>query len=246
MKECTFDIGGYMKRKKEKFVGNIPEGLSSFNPSVFQREFLDIVEYSGHDIIFTDSHAGTGKTTAALYYAFKQLCTNPHMKLVLVRTPAEMGKDRIGFLPGEANLQDKLGPHFESAMKISKEMYGTNKFECDLDKKIFFTVPNYALGVTREDCIYIIDEAQLLEPLILKLLLERIGKGTKTIVLGSSSQLYADDKTGRNALRDAYKRFFNEDGTQKYNNIVKYTFPIDAVMRHDVVKTVIEAYDKEV
>lgn len=234
-----------MKKKKEKFVGIIPEGLKDFDPSVFQAEYLSIVNDESNHIIFTDSHAGTGKTSAALYYGLKQLCVNPHMKLVLIRTPAEMGKDRIGFLPGEASLQDKLGPHFESAIKIAKEMYGDKKFECDIGKKIIFTVPNYALGVTREDCVYIIDEAQLLEPLILKLLLERIGHGTKTLVLGSSSQLYADDRGGRNALRDAYKRFFNEDGSSKYEGIVKYSFPLDAVMRHDIVKTVIQAYDVE-
>lgn len=232
-----------MTRKKEKFVGTMPEGIKDFDPSKYQSEFLSLVEDENNHIIFTDSHAGTGKSTVALYYALRQLCIFPNKKLVYVRTPAEMGKDRIGFLPGEANLQDKLGPHFESAIKITTDLYGESKFKCDEGKKIIFTVPNYALGVTREDCIYIIDEAQLLEPLILKLLLERIGHNTKTIVLGSSSQLYADDRSGRNALRDAYGRFFHEDGTSKYEGIVKYTFPIDAVMRHDIVKTVIQAYE---
>ncbi len=84
-----------------------------------------------------------------------------------------------------------------------------------------------------------------MEPLILKLLLERIGHNTTTIVLGASGQLYADNGHGRNALRDAKSRFFNEDGSSKYNNIGYYKFPLEACMRSDVVIDVIKAYDNE-
>lgn len=126
---------------------------------------------------------------------------------------------------------------------LLEEFLGKGKVENDLGKRIHFSIPNFALGHTRKNCIYIIDEAQVLEPLILKLLLERIGENTKTLVLGSSGQLYADDKYGRNALRDALGRFFDQHGNPLYPNIGKYRFPLEAVMRDDVVKDVIRAYD---
>ncbi|MNY19609.1 hypothetical protein D3C86_1530490 [compost metagenome] len=81
--------------------------------------------------------------------------------------------------------------------------------------------------------------------MILKLLLERIGHNTTCIVLGSSGQLYAENGHGRNALRDAMKRFFNEDMSPKYENIGYYKFPLEACMRNDVVIDVIRAYDNE-
>jgi phosphate starvation-inducible protein PhoH len=229
------------KEKKNKFIGNEDSyiGIKSFVPSSWQLEGLNTIEEN--DITFIDSYAGVGKTSMALYYACKRYLSDVHKQIVFVRTPAEMGLDRIGFLPGEADLNDKLGPHFESTKLLLIDFLGKGKFEADLDKRIHFTIPNYALGHTRTSTVYIIDEAQLIPPLILKLLLERIGEDTKTIVLGCSGQLYASEK-GRNGLRDALVRFF-PDGEKRYPTIGYYKFPLDAVMRHDVVKNVIEAYD---
>ncbi len=218
-------------------------GMRSFNPSKWQKECLEVIE--DHRITFVDSSAGVGKTSVALYYACQQYLADVNKKIVFVRTPAEMGKDRIGFLPGEANTTDKLGPHFESTKALLTEFIGKGKMDADEGKRIIFTIPNFALGKTYSDCIYVLDECQLLEPLILKLLLERIGHNTTTIVLGSSGQLYADNGHGRNALRDARKRFFNEDGSKKYENIGYYKFPVEACMRDDVVIDVIRAYDNE-
>ena len=83
-----------------------------------------------------------------------------------------------------------------------------------------------------------------MQPLILKLLLERIGPETKTLVLGSSGQLYASNK-GRNALRDAMGRFFNADMSKKYEQIGYSKFPIEAVMRDSIVIDVIKAYEND-
>lgn len=217
-------------------------GMKTFHPSQWQKECL--AEIDAHEILFVDSYAGTGKSSIALYYACQQYLADVHKQIVFVRTPAEMGMDRIGFLPGAATMDEKLGMHFESTKALIVDFIGKGKFEADLGKRIHFTIPNFALGHTRTDTVYIIDEAQLMQPLILKLLLERIGHNTKTIVLGSSGQLYATEK-GRNALRDARSRFFNEDGSKKYENIGYYKFPIEAVMRADIVKDVIHAYDNE-
>lgn len=220
-------------------------GMKTFHPSKWQKEALEII--GEHKITFVDSSAGVGKTSVALFYACQQYMADVNKKIVFVRTPAEVGKDRIGFLPGAATtgMEDKLGPHFESTKALLVDFIGKGKMEADEGKRIFFTIPNFALGKTFSDTIYIIDESQLLEPLILKLLLERIGLGTQAIVLGSSGQMYADNGNGRNALRDAVTRFFNEDKSKKYERIGYYKFPLEACMRDDVVIDVITAYDNE-
>lgn len=219
-------------------------GLKSFKPTIWQQEALDVIE--AHDITFVDSVAGTGKTTMALYYACKEYVADVNKQIVFVRTPAEVGPDRIGFLPGAAKTdsESKLGPHFESTKSLLQDFLGKNKMDSDEGKRIFFSIPNFELGKTRENSVYILDESQLLQPLILKLLLERIGHGTKTIVLGSSGQLYTTDR-GRNGLRDAYARFFTPDMEKKYERIGHYKFPLDAIQRADVVRDVIEAYENE-
>ncbi|QGH72503.1 MAG: PhoH-like protein [Myoviridae sp. ctThM1] len=219
-------------------------GVRAFEPTIWQQEALDVIEQ--HDITFIDSVAGTGKTTTALYYACKEYLADVHKQIVFVRTPAEVGPDRIGFLPGSAKTdsENKLGPHFESTKAIMQDFIGKNKMDADEGKRIFFSIPNFELGKTRENSIYVLDECQLLQPLILKLLLERIGHGTKTIVLGSSGQLYTTDR-GRNGLRDAYARFFTPEMEKKYERIGFYKFPLDAIQRADVVRDVIEAYEND-
>lgn len=219
-------------------------GVHNFEPTVWQKEALEVIE--SHDITFVDSVAGTGKTTMALFYACKEYLADVNKQIVFVRTPAEVGPDRIGFLPGSAKTdsENKLGPHFESTKALLQEFVGKNKMDADEGKRIHFSIPNFELGKTRENTVYILDECQLLQPLILKLLLERIGHGTKTIVLGSSGQLYTTDR-GRNGLRDAYARFFTEDMQKKYERIGHYKFPLDAIQRADVVRDVIEAYENE-
>lgn len=230
------------KEKRRNWQQNECQGLFDFKPTEWQQEFLDTIEQ--HKITICDSVGGVGKTATALYYACREYLTDPTKKIVFVRTPVEAGPDKIGALPGEANLTDKLGFHFESTRILIEEFIGKAKFEADLNKRIEFTIPNFALGHTRTNCVYILDETQMMQPLILKLLLERIGEGTKTIVLGSSGQLYADAK-GRNAMRDARKRFFKEDGGKKYKDIGFYKFPVEAVMRDSVVMDIIRAYEDE-
>lgn len=220
-------------------------GMKSFNPSKWQKECLEVIHEN--DITFVDSVAGCGKSSVALYYACQQYLADVNKKIVFVRSPAEAGKDRIGFLPGGAttNSDEKLGPHFESTKALLEDFIGKQRMDNDEGKRIFFTIPNFALGKTFTNSVYILDESQLYEPLIMKLLLERIGHDTKTIVLGSSGQLYAENSYGRGALRDALQRFFNEDGSKKYPTIGKYKFPLEAIQRHDVVRDVIVAYDNE-
>lgn len=223
--------------QKAKFKND--NNLKDFRLTNYQRDCLNVV--AENKITFIDSFAGVGKSTTALYYACKEYLNDPSKSIVIVRSPTEMGRDNIGYLP--ASFESKIAVHMESTRIILESFLGKGKVENDLGKRIYFTIPNFALGHTRKNCIYIIEEAQVLEPLILKLLLERIGENTKTLVLGSSGQLYAKDKYGRNALADALQRFFDDKGNPLYPNIAKYKFPIDAIMRDDVVKDVIRAYD---
>lgn len=100
------------------------------------------------------------------------------------------------------------------------------------------------LGSTLSNSLILIDEAQQIQPIILKLLLERTGNFSKVVVAGCSSQIYTTDKN-RNALADAEKRFFTFDGEfveAKYPDMAYHEFDIEECHRADVVKDVIRAY----
>ena len=119
------------------------------------------------------------------------------------------------------------------------------KVECDLAKRIHFMVPNYALGETFDNALILIDEAQQLQPMILKLLLERLGKNSVCVVAGDRTQLYTTDKH-RNGLTDAISRFFRADHKglliPRYEQVEHFKFEVEDVQRSDIVKTVIKAY----
>ena len=162
--------------------------------------------------------------------------------------------DRIGFLP--AGMTDKLEPHFASAKMILESLLSKGKVETELEKKIFFKVPNFCLGCTFTNSVILIDEAQSLSPMILKLLLERIGENTKVIICGDSTQVYTKSN-GRNGLTNAMERFFetsngeldrdpvNKNLTPLFDNICYHRFGIEDVVRSEIVKSVLTAYSNK-
>lgn len=191
-------------------------------------------------LTFVDAPAGTGKSLTVLHTFVKEYIADNRKKIIVIRTPVEAGMDKIGALPNDYNA--KVEPHFASVRQLLENLMSKGKVETDLDNRIKFCIPNYVLGATFDDSLILIDEAQQLPPMILKLLLERVGIGSKVVVAGDSTQLYTDSNSKRNALKDALGRFFYEDNTSKYHDVALHKFTVSDVMRSDIVKTVILAY----
>jgi phosphate starvation-inducible PhoH-like protein len=194
-----------------------------------------------NDLVFCEGPAGTGKTMAVLYTYTKEYLMDKTKQLVVIRTPVEAGTDKIGALPD--TLEAKIEPHFASAKYLLTLLMSKGKVETDLGNRIHFKVPNFCLGATFDNSLILIDEAQQLPPLILKLLLERTGIGSKVVVCGDNTQLYSSGT--RNALMDALPRFFdNTNGVMKsrYDSISYHKFGVEDVQRSSLVKSVIRAY----
>ena len=212
-------------------------GINTYDLTETQKTFANkITEY---DLTFCVAPAGTGKTLTALHTFIRMYLQDPSLHLIYIRTPVEAGMDKIGALPD--GLDAKIEPHFAAARKLMENLLTKGKVETDLNHRIHFKIPNFCLGATFDNSLIIIDEAQQLPPLILKLLLERTGYNSKVIVLGDNTQLYTDSR-GRNALLDAMPRFFDSSMMGRYPNVVYHAFDVDDVMRSDLVKTVIRAY----
>lgn len=227
------------KRTQNKYIDS--NGIKNFHLTERQKEFYDVID--SNVITFVKGCPGSGKSNTALYYAVKNYLTNPSDNIIVVRTPVEVGCDKIGFLPSE--LRDKIAPHFSSAKVLLENLLSKGKVEADLEKRIHFLIPNYMLGVTIDNSVLLLDEAQELNPLTLKLILERIGTNTKVIVAGDPSQLYSNDKS-RNGLTDAINRFFEKDEegnlTPKYPGVGYFEFTERDIVRSDIVKCVVAAY----
>lgn len=228
---------GLAPTPKTTEVSRVKSNLEKFNPTAKQKEFIQLIE--DNTAVFVDSVAGTGKTSATLWYFCKEYLTNPHLQIVVVRTPVEIGLDKVGFLP--ADLNSKLAVHFDSTKKILSQFLGKEKVEADLDLRIKFMPVNYALGATYDNTLMLMDEVQQWSPAMLKLMLERIGKNTKVVIAGSSDQLLGTG-ANRDALKDARRRFINSNGVIKYPDIAFFEFDVEDCQRSEFVKDVVRAY----
>lgn len=225
-------------------IEKIGDRLKQFVPTDSQKTYINKIR--GNTLTICDAHAGTGKSSAALWYFAQEYLANPHMNIMIIRTPVELGDDKIGFLPDSA--ASKIAPHFESTKCLLEQFLGKTKVAADLEKRIFFNIPNFVLGRTIDNTLLLIDEAQVISSGVMKLLLERIGKNTKVVVAGCTQQMYAGDKK-RGGLDDLINRVYakEQDGddtifTPKYDDVALHHFGIEDVMRSDFVKTIIQAY----
>lgn len=194
-------------------------------------------------ITFVDSVAGTGKTSVVLHNFCTKFIKDVSTNIMVIRTPAESGEDKLGFLPN--GLDEKLSVHFVANQTILEDFLGKGVVENEMGKRIRFSPPNFELGKTWDNSYVLIDEAQMMGSGTLELLLSRIGNNTKVVVAGCSNQLFTNDGKKRDGLADAVCRFFDiteEYVEQKYDDIAFFEFGIDDVMRSDIVKSVIQAY----
>lgn len=226
-----------IQRKADKW--STENGINNIHLTDSQKELANKI--NSNIITFVDSPAGTGKSLAVLHTFVKEYLRDPTKRIIVIRTPVEAsGLDKVGFLPDD--LSKKLEPHFASTRHLLEQLLNKGKVETDIDHRIFFKVPNFELGATWDNSLVLIDEAQQMQPMILKLLLERIGLNSKVAVVGDGSQLYATNASQRNALKDAWSKFFNNEDNPKYQDIICHRFTVDDVMRSDIVKSVIRAY----
>lgn len=229
---------GKITRKANNW--NESYGYHNFHLTDGQKELCNKIR--ANTLVFVDSVAGTGKSTAVLYEFVKEYIHDNSKQILIVRSPVEAGGlDKIGFLPNE--LSQKIEPHFASSKKILEQLLSKGKVETDLDHRIKFKIPNFELGATWDNCLVLIDECQQLQPMIMKLLLERIGVGTKVVACGSSSQLYGSEASKRNGLKDAINRFFDDDYKPRYEDVAFHKFEIEEIQRSEIVKTVVRAYE---
>ena len=188
------------------------------------------------NIVFAIGPAGTGKTFIAVAKAISALQEGKVNKIILSRPAVEAG-EKLGFLPGD--LKEKVDPFLRP---IYDALYSMLSFE-DVEKKILNNIIEIApiafmRGRTLEDCFIILDEAQNTTRTQMKMFLTRLGKNSQMIVVGDITQidLISERESG---LKDAIKKL------SKINDIGFIELKEKDVVRHDLVKKIINAYEKE-
>ena len=187
------------------------------------------------DVVFGIGPAGTGKTYLAVAMAVNAFKKKDVQKIILARPAVEAG-ERLGFLPGD--LQDKVDPYLRPLYDALYDILGRDTALRLKEKEIIEVVPlAYMRGRTLDNSFIILDEAQNTTREQMKMFLTRMGFGSKVVVTGDVTQI--DLPRGKTSgLTEAVRVLKGVDD-------IDFCFLKDTdVVRHELVKKIINAYDK--
>ena len=153
--------------------------------SLNQRAYLEQIEK--HDMVFGIGPAGTGKTYLAVAQAVSRLLSKSVARIVLARPAVEAG-EKLGFLPGD--LQDKVDPYLRPLYDALYDLLDYEKVARLLERNAIEVAPiAFMRGRTLNDAFVIIDEAQNTTTEQMKMVLTRIGFGSKVVITGDITQI---------------------------------------------------------
>lgn len=189
--------------------------------------------FENNDMVFAIGPAGTGKTYTGIAVAVKALKDKIVKKIILTRPAVEAGES-LGFLPGD--MKDKLDPYMQPLYDALKEMIATEKLDDYLKRGIIEIAPlAYMRGRTLDNAFVILDEGQNTTHNQMKMFLTRMGNNAKFMINGDPGQIDLPRRV-ISGLKEANLILKNVEG-------IKMIYLDDSdVIRHQVVKRIIEAY----
>lgn len=240
-KDVEFAIGILSEDPKAKiadiFLDNltIKSGRKKISPkSLAQKYYVEAIR--GNDIVFGIGPAGTGKTYLAMAMAISFLLNDDIARIIMVRPAVEAG-ERLGFLPGD--LEEKVNPYLRPLYDALYDMLPFDRVARLLERGIIEVAPlAFMRGRTLNDAFVILDEAQNTTSSQMKMFLTRIGFGSKAVITGDITQIDLNDRS-ESGLVEA-KRLLKD-----IKGIGFCTFSKKDVVRHPLVKRIIQAYEEE-
>jgi phosphate starvation-inducible PhoH-like protein len=189
-----------------------------------------------NDLTFGIGPAGTGKTFLAIATALNFLSSKQVERIVLTRPVVEAG-EKLGFLPGD--IYQKVNPYFRPLYDALYYLIGFEKTTELIDKEVIEIAPlAYMRGRTINNAFIILDEGQNTLNSQMKMFLTRFGQNSKVIVTADISQIDLAEPN-KSGIFNAIKILKNIKGIA-----IVYLNEKD-VVRHHLVKKIIEAYERK-
>ena len=186
-----------------------------------------------NDIVFSIGPAGTGKTLLAVAFAVSALKNKAVQKIILCRPAIEAGES-LGYLPGD--LKDKVEPYFRPLYDALYDTLGFEKLMKLQESGMVEIAPlAYMRGRTLANAFIILDEAQNTTSKQMKMILTRLGYGSKMVITGDVTQvdLPKNEPSGLKEIESILT------GIEKVSFI---RLTSRDVVRHRLVQDIINAY----
>ena len=213
--------------EKRRRVQIYPKSLS-------QETYLLKLNDPNKMIVFAIGPAGTGKTMLGVQWAVDQLKYGSADKIIITR-PAVSVDEQHGFLPGDLN--EKMEPWTKPIFDVFTENFNAREIENFVKEGVIETSPlAYMRGRTFKNAVIVADEMQNATPSQMKMLLTRLGQGSKMVVTGDLQQA---DRPSTNGLLEFLQLYNNFQG-HRYVDLVE--FDIEDVERHEAVKEILSIY----
>jgi phosphate starvation-inducible PhoH-like protein len=172
-------------RRKTNYKGATKKETSGIVPKTeTQRELLNALTSSNQ--VFILGPAGTGKTYVTATYAADLYTTKEVDKIVITRPHVTVGKD-IGYLPG--TLEEKTYPWALPVLDVLIKHLGKGVVETGIKNGNIEMAPLALMrGRSFDNSFIIVDETQNITTHELKMLLTRVGEGSKIVLNGDVQQ----------------------------------------------------------
>ena len=231
MTEDVEEFSTSIGKNNDTLVHGVSGGLIKAR-TLNQKKMVEAIDKN--DMLFAIGPAGTGKTYTGVALAVRALKNKEVKRIVLTRPAVEAGEN-LGFLPGD--LKDKLDPYLRPLYDALRDMIPHDKLNYFIETGVIEIAPlAFMRGRTLDNAFVILDEAQNTTPVQMKMVLTRLGDGSRMVITGDLSQV--DLPQGHmSGLSDAVGRLDNVKGI----GIIKLTG--DDVVRHPVVARILKAYD---
>lgn len=199
-----------------------------------QQKLVQLVK--DNDLVFALGPAGTGKTYISVALAVRALKNKQVRKIIITRPAVEAGEN-LGFLPGD--LKEKIDPYLRPIYDALHDMIPFEKLGYYMEREIIEIAPlAYMRGRTLNNAFILLDEAQNTTPMQMKMFLTRMGPESKMIVTGDTTQVDLPTKQS-SGLKQAVRIL------KDVADIGFVELSEKDVVRHRLVRNIIDAYGKE-
>ena len=199
-----------------------------------QKRYVDAVR--DNVVTFAIGPAGTGKSYLAVALAVQALQAKQINRIILTRPAVEAG-EKLGFLPGD--LQDKVDPYLRPLYDALYDMLEPEVVARLMERGTIEVAPlAFMRGRTLNDSFIILDEAQNTTPEQMKMVLTRLGFGSRIVVTGDVTQIDLPEGRGRSGLL-AVRSIL--EGVE---DLAFVELDAHDVVRHKIVQDIVNAYER--
>jgi phosphate starvation-inducible PhoH-like protein len=197
------------------------------------KAFYDTIKADDTTMVFVDGPAGSAKSYIAVLAALELFKDKKIKHINYIRSVIESASRSIGALPGE--VDDKFLPYAMPCLEKVREITDDSTCLQLRNANVISATPvNFVRGLTFNDSVVIVDEAQNLTRSELVTILTRFGKNTRYIICGDLKQ---SDIGRLSGYADIYSRFNTQEAQR--HHIHTFKFGESEIVRSKILRYIV-------